>query len=572
MFKIRQLVNPASDQEELMLGQVLRIYEAAFNYYPEYANKIASYLRQGTSAEFELLLLVALGAKNRVLSFSLTLYFPALKYAYLDYIASDPSRQKHGYGAALYEATREILQHMKYKGLFMDVPVDDPDLLVEKKRLKTNQRRLAFYEQLNARPIINEAYSSIWNKSNQGYFCYLLFDNLQPDTTLSKSACAKVMRRILSLKGDMNENDDKLKKIIRGLKDDPVKLREPLYQQQSIKLVPTKKDFLLDVVNAGDAHQIHHLKEKGYVERPARIKALLTGLKPIPHQLHALQPQPEKYILAVHDRRMVNFLKKGETELKPNQVLYPAVFPIRNSQRIPRSWESCAGYFCIDAFTPVTSNCFKAATNAANAAIQGAKLLLKGSDYCYVACRPPGHHAERHVFGGFCYFNNAAIAAEYLSHYGKVAILDLDYHHGNGTQQIFYQRADVLFISIHGHPCQAYPFFSGFEDEKGHGDGTGFNRNFALYPTVDDNKYLAVLKQAVKLVEKFDADYLIVSLGLDIMRGDPTGTFDITQKGMQKIGSLVGTVKKPILVIQEGGYSIQNLRRGISAFFNGLGR
>lgn len=229
-----------------------------------------------------------------------------------------------------------------------------------------------------------------------------------------------------------------------------------------------------------------------------------------------------------------------------------------------------AGYYCIDTFTPVTANAYKAARNAVDAALTGAENIIKGSNYAYVLCRPPGHHAESKAFGGFCYFNNAAIAAQYLSKHGKVAFIDIDYHHGNGSQEIFYTRNDVYFISIHGHPRVSYPYFAGYNDEKGIDKGKGFNRNFPLYPGVDDKDYLKTLESALAIFKRYKPEYLVVSLGFDIMSGDPTGAFNISPKGMQHIGESLKAMKLPTLVVQEGGYSLRNLRTGATGFFKGL--
>ncbi len=207
---------------------------------------------------------------------------------------------------------------------------------------------------------------------------------------------------------------------------------------------------------------------------------------------------------------------------------------------------------------------------SANVALTAASLLVKGERFAYALCRPPGHHAERRIYGGFCYFNNSAIAAQYLSRQGKVALLDIDYHHGNGGQDIFYSRADVLTVSIHGHPSHAYPNFSGYSDERGEGLGLGFNKNFPLEPPVDDERYLGVLERALNVVRTFGPRYLVLSIGFDIMRGDPTGAFALTAQGMQRIGRRIGRVGLQTLIVQEGGYAIGNLRAGSNAFFTGV--
>ncbi|MDX1410446.1 MAG: hypothetical protein R3330_19985, partial [Saprospiraceae bacterium] len=162
------------------------------------------------------------------------------------------------------------------------------------------------------------------------------------------------------------------------------------------------------------------------------------------------------------------------------------------------------------------------------------------------------------------------IAAQYLSRHGRVAFIDIDHHHGNGSQEIFYKRNDVYFVSIHGHPRTAYPYFAGYSDERGDGPGKGFNRNFPLYPGSDDDTYLKTLAEALNILRRFRPDFLVVSLGLDIMAGDPTGAFLVSVRGMQRIGALFGGFSVPMLIVQEGGYTLRNLRTGASAFFTGL--
>jgi acetoin utilization deacetylase AcuC-like enzyme len=188
----------------------------------------------------------------------------------------------------------------------------------------------------------------------------------------------------------------------------------------------------------------------------------------------------------------------------------------------------------------------------------------------YALVRPPGHHAERRAFGGFCYFNNAAVAAEYFSRHGKVAILDLDYHHGNGQENIFYNRGDVLTVSIHGHPNFAYPYFTGFADERGEEAGEGFNRNLPLAETIRGAEYRKVLAKAVKCVAEFDPAFLIVALGLDTAKGDPTGTWLLTAKDFELNGSMLSELDKPTLIVQEGGYRTRTLGVNARRFFAGL--
>ncbi|GAB4222824.1 MAG: hypothetical protein Tsb005_15880 [Gammaproteobacteria bacterium] len=570
MFRIRQLTHTTSYEDKRALASVIRIYRKVFSYDTEYAAKIVTILESGQQNEFETILLIAEGGKNRVFGFSLIFYFSDLNFAYLDHIASDVIRRGRGYGNALYEATQDALKERRCQDLYLDVPPDDLAKLKEPSRLATNKKRLAFYEQYDARPIINTDYESVTHAGNMGYVTYLVYDSLGSHKNLTNHRLRLIIERILTIKGKMANDAPKLTQVLNSIKDDPIQIRQPIYRKQENGILKSKQRSVLDVVCSGDAHQIHHLKEKGYCEKPARINAILKGLTGLAVHHHKLKHYHQKYITAVHDSKLVGFIKKATVELNPGQLLYPNVFPIRHADKLPKTWEMRAGYYCIDTFTPVTNNVYKAARNAVNASLTGAARILKGSQTCYVICRPPGHHAERKVFGGFCYFNNAAVAANYLSQHGTVAILDIDYHHGNGTQDIFYHRKDVLTASIHGHPKQAYPYFSGFADEKGIGDGYGFNHNFPLYPGVHNEKYFHTLAQALRIIKRFNPDYFVISLGLDILAGDPTGTFQVSRSAMHNIGKMLSEVGKPTLIIQEGGYSISNIREGIKNFFKGM--
>jgi acetoin utilization deacetylase AcuC-like enzyme len=208
-----------------------------------------------------------------------------------------------------------------------------------------------------------------------------------------------------------------------------------------------------------------------------------------------------------------------------------------------------------------------------NCSLTAADSILNGNSIAYVLTRPPGHHAERFVFGGFCYFNNAAIAANYLSKYGKVAILDVDYHHGNGQQQIFYERSDVLTISVHGHPSFAYPYFSGFKEERGDGEGRGYNFNFPLKEEINGSEHRKAIEKALVLIKKFKPEYLIIALGLDTAKGDPTGTWNLVPNDFSLNGKMIGKLSLPTIIVQEGGYRNRELginpRQFLKGFYDG---
>lgn len=229
-----------------------------------------------------------------------------------------------------------------------------------------------------------------------------------------------------------------------------------------------------------------------------------------------------------------------------------------------------AGYYCIDTFTPINRNAFLAASRAVDCTLTAAEKLLKGFLLAYALVRPPGHHAERNAFGGFCYFNSTAIATQFLSPLGRVAILDIDYHHGNGQERIFYGRPDVLTVSIHGHPQFAYPYFTGFADERGEGAGRGYNVNVPLPEQVDGERYREVLNGVLKRIAAFRPHFLIVALGLDTAKGDPTGTWSLRARDFEMNGHLIGRTRLPTLVVQEGGYDNRVLGVNARHFFRGL--
>jgi ribosomal protein S18 acetylase RimI-like enzyme len=184
--------------------------------------------------------------------------------------------------------------------------------------------------------------------------------------------------------------------------------------------------------------------------------------------------------------------------------------------------------------------------------------------------RPLGHHAETRTFGGFCYFNNAAIAANLLSRYGKVAILDIDYHHGNGQQEIFYSRSDVLTVSIHGHPSFAYPYFTGFRDETGIGPGAGFNLNIPLPEHITTEQHRNAVAEGLRRIRRFAPAFLVVSAGFDTARGDPTGTWPNRARDFERLGQMLGEQGYSTLVVQEGGYRVRTLGANVRTFFDGL--
>ena len=570
MIKISRIYRTVLPIEKQRISQVQEIFRQNFSAVADYADKIPQLLDEPVKFGYTTVLLVSETSQGNVNGFSLFMIFPNVKCALLDFIAVKSGKQGSGTGGALYEATREYLKLTDTLGLFCEVLPDDPAVVTNKKELKENQRRLMFYEGYGAYPIVNTEYEMPVDDSPGPH---LVYDCLDSGRKLKRSLCRAVFRSILNYKYSHLVTPDYIEQVVESVVDDPVKIREPKYQQAKETVIVNPEMFHVFGMVYSDKHTIHHVNDRGYVERPVRVSTITESLKKsglfevVPPKNYSMN-----YVTAVHDRDFVNYLRDVCEKLDSKRPVYPYVFPIRHPQRKPKDMSVRAGYYCIDTFTPLDKNAYTAAREAINVSLTATDELLKGRPLVYAVCRPPGHHAESRCFGGFCYFNNAAIAANYLSKYGKTALLDIDFHHGNGTQDIFYKRSDVLTVSIHGHPNIAYPYFSGFTDEKGEGDGLGYNLNFPLDENVGEEVYLKVLDKAIIRIRSFDPAFFVVSLGLDIMKGDPTGSFALTAGTMEKIGNRLAAVNSPTLVVQEGGYDLRNLKKGVLNYFNGFAK
>jgi acetoin utilization deacetylase AcuC-like enzyme len=399
-----------------------------------------------------------------------------------------------------------------------------------------------------------------------------VYDDLgQHDRPLRRDETRQIVRAVLERKYGDTCSPEYIDMVVKSIKDDPVRLREPRYLKAE-GTPPNKKpkeQRIALIIN--DEHSIHHVNDRGYVEAPVRISAITKELaktkvfETLPARSYGIS-----VIEQVHKPAFVRFLKKACENVPPGKSVYPYVFPIRNRARPPHELPLRAGYYCIDTFTPLNANAYKAAREAVNCAMTGADCLLDGSHAAYALVRPPGHHAESEAFGGFCYFNSAAVAAHHLSRHGKVALLDIDYHHGNGGQDIFYKRRDVFTVSLHGHPRYSYPYFSGFEDEKGADEGKDFNLNLPLPENLDGERYRKVLAGALEKIRKFKPQFLVLCLGLDTAKGDPTGSFSLLARDFRENGRMIGALQLPTLVVQEGGYKTQTLGVNARHFFNGL--
>jgi acetoin utilization deacetylase AcuC-like enzyme len=575
VFRIRRVYDNLTPVNREAVKQVQKILRTQFYLLSKKEiAKLPEQLRNPFKYRFRSILFVAEGSRGNVRGFALLMHEPILNFCYLDYISAARRKTGVGIGGALYDRVREEALHLNTIGLFFESLPDTPELSRNPEVRKQNAARLRFYERYGARPIVNTKYETPL-KSGTDNPPFLVYDDLGQGIELRRDTGREIVRAILERKYGDVAPPGYIEMVVESFRDDPIRLREPKYVKQEAPIqikssIPADKRIAL-LVN--DKHAIHHVRERGYVESPVRIEAILKELDST-DIFQRLKPRhfSEKYIKAVHDTKFVEYLKRACASLEPNVSIYPYVFPIRNAARPPKELSVRAGYYCIDTFTPLTRNAYVAAKRAVDCALTAASKIVEGHRLAYALVRPPGHHAERRAFGGFCYFNSAAIAAEYLSRHGKTAILDIDYHHGNGQQNIFYERADVMTASIHAHPSFAYPYFSGFKDEKGIGPGKGYNANFPLPEHVDGKRYREILAEALGRVANFRPRFLVLALGLDMAKGDPTGTWSLSAKDFEANGRMIGLLSLPTLVIQEGGYGTRALGINARHFFSGLWR
>ncbi|MHA3913710.1 histone deacetylase family protein [Halovulum sp. GXIMD14793] len=279
-------------------------------------------------------------------------------------------------------------------------------------------------------------------------------------------------------------------------------------------------------------------------------------------------------IAAVHSPEYLTFLQTIHTRWQRTEgagpEVIPNIHPANRSDSYPKSAVGQAGYHQADTACPIAAGTWEAAYWSAQTAIAGVDCVIGGARAAYALCRPPGHHAFGDMAGGFCFLNNSAIAAERIRAAGqRVAILDVDVHHGNGTQGIFYDRDDVLTVSIHADPARFYPFFWGHAEERGAGRGRGYNLNLPLPRSTEDATYLEALTTALTRIRNHGTDILVVALGLDAAIDDPFKGFAVTKDGFARIGSAIAKAGLPTLYVQEGGYLSDSLGENLTRVLQG---
>ncbi|ACY15614.1 histone deacetylase family protein [Haliangium ochraceum] len=314
-------------------------------------------------------------------------------------------------------------------------------------------------------------------------------------------------------------------------------------------------------------------------ESPARADAIADRVRSL--GLGPFEP-PQDFDAAaierVHDAEFVAFLRSawsawtaenGDVDALPLTWMAPGMRRV-----LPQTITGKLSYYGFDAGTPITAGTWAAARGAAEVALSAAARVHAGAGHAFALCRPPGHHAGSDFYGGYCFLNNAAIAAQWLRDQGaeRVAVLDVDYHHGNGTQEIFYRRDDVLFVSLHADPRSAYPFFAGHADETGADAGAGCNLNLPLPLGCDWSLYADALDTALARVRAFSPDVLVVSFGADTYERDPISQFRLTSGDFVRMGDRIGALARPTVVVMEGGYAVYALGVNTGNFLTGLAR
>jgi acetoin utilization deacetylase AcuC-like enzyme len=318
--------------------------------------------------------------------------------------------------------------------------------------------------------------------------------------------------------------------------------------------------------------ELHNGGFMPYAETTARVDSILNAIGPI----ELPNDQGEAPLLRVHPQAYLDFLKNAHADWqaagRPGDA-FPYAFPVirRRDLRLDRI-DARLGRYAMDACSPVASGTWTAAYWNAQTALSALDAVLAGDRSAFALCRPPGHHAGADYVGGYCYLNTAAIAAEAALAAGRkrVAIIDVDYHHGNGTQDIFWTRGDVLFVSIHADPATDYPFYWGHADETGERAGEGTTLNLPLPQGTRLGEFDRALGTALDRIATYAPDLLICSYGADTYAGDPISHFAIETADYAAIAARIAELRLPTLIVMEGGYAVDALGANVASFLSGF--
>ena len=342
-----------------------------------------------------------------------------------------------------------------------------------------------------------------------------------------------------------------------------------------------------------DAHQLHDPGVGVWVgvpipadDVPERAERIRVALESGGARLVGAEPHGDEALYAVHDPELVAFLEgawdawtaAGLHEDPGQDLVTGYIFPTPGllagvEPRVPTALPARAGAWAFDTMTPIGPGTWVAARAAVDAALTAVDLVLDGSPTAYACCRPPGHHVTRSAYGGSCYLNSSAVAAQHLRDRGaaRVAVLDVDAHHGNGAQAIFWQRGDVLTGSVHVDPAEGwFPHFLGFEDERGAGDGEGANLNVPVPAGSGDEAWLAGVDELVAAARAHWSEALVVPLGVDAAGADPNSPLEVSEEGFREAGRRLGSLGIPAVLVQEGGYVLETVGPLVRAVLEGI--